>query len=272
MSKTIWVTGASRGIGRAIAKKIADHYYMESLPMENRLRRWAGLRPEQARDNEETPCNLVINSRHEDADLNSIADYVTERGAHVLKLVGDVASDNDRQHMLKSIHERFGSVDVLINNAGISHIGLLQDMSPAQINDLISTNLTAAIALSALIVNDLLKSKNDPRIINISSVWGNVGASCEAVYSACKGGLNSFTKALAKELAPSHIPVNAIACGLIDTTMNSHLTPEEFNELCEEIPAGRAGKPEEVAELACYLLHATDYLTGQIITLDGGWV
>ncbi len=245
MSKTIWVTGASRGIGRAIAEKIADN---------------------------ETHINLVINSRHDDADLNSLALSLEKKGIHTLKLVGDVASEDDRKAMLKSIHERFGSVDVLINNAGISHIGLLQDMSSTQISELIATDLTAAISLSALVVDDLLKSKDEPRIINISSVWGNVGASCEVVYSACKGGINSFTKALAKELAPSRIPVNAISCGLIDTAMNAHLTEEDLRELYDEIPAGRAGKPEEVAELTCYLLHATDYLTGQIITLDGGWI
>jgi 3-oxoacyl-[acyl-carrier protein] reductase len=91
------------------------------------------------------------------------------------------------------------------------------------------------------------------------------------VYSATKGGLNAFTKALAKELAPSHIPVNAIACGLIDTAMNGHLSPQELETLYEEIPAGRAGTPEEVAEIVCALLGTTDYLTGQIITLDGGW-
>lgn len=248
MSKTIWVTGASRGIGRAITEKIANDFYIE-----------------------ESPLNLILNSRHDDDDLRSIAHLAEEKNAHVLKLTGDVASEIDRQEMIKQIHGRFGGVDVLINNAGISRVGLLQDMPAAQIDELISVDLISVIHLSALVVEDLLKSKNDPRIINISSVWGSVGASCETVYSAAKGGLNTFTKALAKELAPSHIPVNAIACGLIDTEMNSHLSAEEMKALCEEIPAGRAGRPAEVAELVCMLLHAPDYLTGQIITLDGGW-
>lgn len=248
MSTTIWITGASRGIGRAIALKIAEQYYIE-----------------------ETPLNLIINSRHDDADLNTLAAKLTAKNAHVLKLVGDAASETDRASMLSCIHARFDHIDILINNAGIAHIGLLQDMSGAQISTLLSTNLTAAVALSALVIPDLLKSRANPRIINISSVWGNIGASCEVVYSASKGGINSFTKALAKELAPSHIPVNAISCGLIDTGMNAHLSKEELDALFEEIPAGRAGKPEEVAELVCMLLTATDYLTGQIISLDGGW-
>ena len=110
------------------------------------------------------------------------------------------------------------------------------------------------------------------KILNISSVWGNVGASCEVAYSACKGGLNSFTKALAKELAPSNIQVNALACGCIDTEMNACFTEEEKAALSEEIPAGRFGTPEEVAALALQLTTGNDYLTGQIITLDGGWI
>ena len=109
------------------------------------------------------------------------------------------------------------------------------------------------------------------KILNISSVWGCVGASCEAAYSATKGGINALTRALAKELAPSHIQVNAIACGAIDTEMNHFLSPEERQSLMAEIPAGRLGAPEEVAQLAWQLAESSEYLTGQIIRLDGGW-
>ena len=114
-------------------------------------------------------------------------------------------------------------------------------------------------------------SRHSGKIINISSVWGNVGASCEVAYSACKGGINSFTKALGKELAPSNIQVNAIACGVIDTQMNACFSDEERQALADEIPAGRFGSPEEVAALALQLATGNQYLTGQIITLDGGW-
>ena len=114
--------------------------------------------------------------------------------------------------------------------------------------------------------------RKEGKILNISSVWGNVGASCEVAYSACKGGINSFTKSLGKELAPSNIQVNAIACGMIDTEMNACFTEEEKQELMEEIPAGRFAMPEEVANLAFQICTENSYLTGQIIVLDGGWI
>ena len=115
--------------------------------------------------------------------------------------------------------------------------------------------------------------KQSGRIINISSVWGNVGASCEVAYSASKGGVNSFTRALAKELAPSNISVNAIACGVIDTDMNrQHLSEEDLEELREDIPMDRLGSTDEVAELVLKVAHAPVYMTGQVITIDGGWI
>ena len=117
----------------------------------------------------------------------------------------------------------------------------------------------------------MLRKKNG-KIINISSVWGITGASCEAAYSATKGGVNALTKALAKELAPSNIQVNAIACGAIDTEMNSFLDEEELSSLLLEIPAGRMGRPEEVASLVMDLCTGNEYLTGQVIQLDGGWI
>jgi 3-oxoacyl-[acyl-carrier protein] reductase len=109
------------------------------------------------------------------------------------------------------------------------------------------------------------------KIINISSVWGNVGASCEVAYSATKGAVNSLTKALAKEVAPSGIQVNAVACGAIDTEMNSHLSDDDKSALADEIPAGRFGTPAEIAHIVKQLTEAPSYLTGQIITVDGGW-
>ena len=109
------------------------------------------------------------------------------------------------------------------------------------------------------------------KIINISSVWGNVGASLESAYSASKGAVNTFTKALAKELAPSNIAVNAIACGIIDTEMNSHLTNEELEEIINEIPSDRLGTPDEIGQMVMSVITAPSYMTGQIITVDGGW-
>ena len=143
-------------------------------------------------------------------------------------------------------------------------------MTPDDWNNIINTNLTSVYNLSSLVIPDMVRNKSG-KILNISSVWGNVGASMEVAYSASKGGMNSLTKALAKELAPSNIQVNAIACGAIDTEMNSFLATEELSSLIDEIPASRLGKPEEVAELAFNLCTGNDYLTGQVIGLDGGW-
>ena len=137
--------------------------------------------------------------------------------------------------------------------------------------NVINTNLNSCF-LTCRAAIPLMLQDHAGRIINISSVWGKVGASMETAYSASKGGMNALTKALAKELAPSGIQVNAIACGVIDTTMNACFTEEERAALQEEIPADRFGKPEEVAQLALHLAQAPDYLTGQIITLDGGWI
>ena len=158
----------------------------------------------------------------------------------------------------------------MVNNAGIAHIGLLSDMTPDEWHHIMHTNLDSCFYTCRLAIPLMLK-KHSGKIINISSVWGNMGASMEVAYSASKGGVNSFTKALAKELAPSNICVNAIACGAIDTDMNRCFSEEDLQLLAEEIPCDRLGDPAEVADLAIYLANAPAYLTGQIITIDGGW-
>ena len=163
------------------------------------------------------------------------------------------------------------SLDVLINNAGISYIGLLTDMSYEDWKTVVDTNLGGCFLTCRYAVPGMVSRKKG-KIINISSVGGNVGASMEVAYSASKGGINAFTKALAKELGPSNIQVNAIACGIIDTDMNKCFDEEELEALVQEIPADRLGKPQEVAELALQLCEGNEYLTGQIITLDGGWL
>ena len=149
-------------------------------------------------------------------------------------------------------------------------MGLLTDMSIEEWNRMISTNLSSAFYCCRAALAYLIHEKAG-RIINISSMWGTVGASCEVAYSATKGGLNTFTKALAKELAPSGISVNAVACGMIDTSMNAGFTPDEITEICEEIPCGRMASAEEVGDFIALLLKASPYMTGQIIGFDGGW-
>lgn len=243
MKKTALITGASRGIGLAIAKEFAKAGYQ-----------------------------LVITCSKTEADLLVLKKELESTYATpVLTSVGDMADYNYVNQLFSDITKHFQGVDVVINNAGISYVGLLTDMSIDDWNHIVATNLTSVFSTSKLAIPYMLQQK-EGKIINISSVWGNVGASCEVAYSACKGGINSFTKALAKELAPSNIQVNAIACGCIDTQMNACFSEEDRAALAEEIPAGRFGAPEEVAHLALQIASGNAYLTGQIITLDGGWI
>lgn len=241
--KTVLITGASRGIGRAIACAFAKEGY-----------------------------RLIINCSKSETELLALKEELsTAYHTDVLAHVGDVSDYSYVTGLFEAASTRFGGIDIVINNAGISHIGLLSDMSIDEWNHIVSTNLTSVFSTCKLAIPYMVRQKSG-KIINISSVWGNVGASCEVAYSACKGGINSFTRALAKELAPSNIQVNAIACGVIDTQMNACFSEEERRALADEIPAGRFGSPEEVAALTLQLCTGNTYLTGQIITLDGGWM
>lgn len=238
----VFVTGSGRGIGRAIALKFAKNGHP-----------------------------IVINSAHNHNQLLETREAILAYNVPCLSFLCDLKSHDNVADVFSEIKEKLGPVNVLINNAGISHIGLFQDMRPEEYKNIIDTNLLSAMNCTHLAIPDMLKHKSG-KIINISSVWGTYGASCEVAYSVSKGGLNTFTKALARELAPSNIQVNAVACGLIDTDMNRCFSKEDLDSLCEEIPAGRMGTPDEVARLVYELAtgnHA--YLTGQIINIDGGW-
>lgn len=232
------VTGASRGIGRAIATSLAKSGYSLHLICEKNVDKLENLASELRKD----------------------------YGATVYTYTADV-SDPDS---IKNIFDSINSIDVLINNAGISYVGLLHEMTAEDWNRIISVNLSSVFNTCKCAIPLMLK-EHKGHIINISSVWGNIGASMEVAYSASKGGVNSFTKALAKELAPSNISVNAIACGFVDTEMNNHLDEEDRNELRNEIPADRFATPEDIAASVMALLQASSYLTGQVITVDGGW-
>lgn len=242
MKKTIVITGASRGIGKAIAIELAGK-----------------------------DTNIVINCVNNVDKLNEVKSIIEEKGSVCETFIGDMGNYSDVQKMFDMCLQRFGQVDVLINNAGISVVGLFQDMGENEWHRICNTNLDSVFNCCHFAVKDMMK-RHCGKIINISSVWGLYGASCEVAYSASKGAVNSFTKALAKELAPSHIQVNAIACGAIDTSMNGHLSKEELDELACEIPAGTLGKPEGVARLVKLMLESDDYLTGQVIQYDGGWI
>lgn len=242
MLQTAFITGASRGIGAAIAHTFARAGYQLSLCCSRSPEELAALAEELHKT------------------------YSVE----VLTFVGDVGDYAFLSDMAARTLEHFGSIDVLVNNAAVSYIGLLHDMTIEDWNRIIAVNLTSVFSACQCIIPSMIHRKRG-KIINISSVWGNSGASCEVAYSASKGGVNAFTKALGKELAPSNIQVNAIACGVIDTQMNACFSEEERLSLENEIPAGRFGAPEEVAHLVLQLSSGNDYLTGQVITFDGGW-
>lgn len=238
MQPSALVTGASRGIGKAISYALAAK-----------------------------GCNLFLICKNNLSILEEMkAELESKYSVSVTCFQGDVADES----FISSVFSNIDDLDILVNNAGIAHIGLLSDMSLEEWQSVINTNLTSAFLTSRLAIPMMVK-KQSGNIINISSVWGKVGASMEVAYSASKGGLNSFTKALAKELAPSKICVNAIACGVIDTDMNACFNIEEMQSLIDEIPADRIGKTDEVAAMVTQLIDAPTYLTGQIITLDGGW-
>ena len=171
---------------------------------------------------------------------------------------------------MAKVTEAFGRIDILVNNAGIAWFGLLTDMTDEDWSSLLQTNLSSVVYSCRAAIPHMVSVKCG-RIINISSMWGTAGASCEAAYSATKSGIHGLTKALAKELAPSNIQVNAIACGVIDTEMNACFSEDERQALADEIPLMRFGQPGEVAELAVFLAdQKASFLTGKIITLDGG--
>lgn len=242
MNKTVVVTGASRGIGRAVSLYYAQNGF-----------------------------NVCICCRKNSEKLEQLRQEILKYGVSCLSYVGDIGIYKNCEEFFKLIIKSFSKIDVLVNNAGISYIGLLQDMTPDEWHDIVESNLTSVFNCCKLTIPNML-NRHDGKIINISSVWGCVGASTEVAYSATKGGINSFTKALAKELAPSNIQVNAIACGIIDTDMNSFLNKDDLQSIIDEVPAGRIGKPEDVAKLVFDISNTSSYLTGQIIKLDGGWI
>lgn len=237
--KTALITGASRGIGKAAAELFAQNGY-----------------------------DLILTCHHSVEALTALSGQLKSLyGIRCLPIQADMGVEKD----VESVFSQIRDLDVLVNNAGIAHLGLLTDMTADQWHRVLAVNLDSCFYTCRAAIPLMLK-KHSGRILNVSSVWGIRGASMEVAYSASKGGMNAFTMALAKELAPSNIQVNAIACGVIDTAMNDSLSSEDLEALREEIPADRLGNPREVAELIYQTAHAPSYLTGQIITIDGGWL
>lgn len=240
--KSAVITGASRGIGRATALLLASEYEY-----------------------------IGICSSSGGYELNTTAKLIREAGCQCHEFTGDVSDYDFVSNMINTVISESGAIDTLINNAATSYIGLLTDTTPEMWNRILNVNVTSIYNACHCTVPNMVHNKSG-KIINISSVWGLCGASCEVAYSASKGAVNSFTKALAKELAPSGISVNAIAFGSIDTDMNHHLAKEDITALEEEIPYGRMATAEEAAKSIQNLLKMPPYFTGEIVKFDGGWI
>lgn len=241
--KVALVTGGSRGIGRSIAIELAR-----------------------------CGASVVINYMKDEKSAEAAVKEISSSGGYAIAVKGDVSIYDEAKLLIEEVIKSFGKIDILINNAGISKVGLFIDMSEADWDNIINTNLKSMFNVSHNAVNYMLKKKSGC-IVNISSIWGNSGAACEVAYSASKGGINSFTKALAKELAPSNIRVNAVAPGIINTEMNNWLTEEDRIALRDEIPLGTFGEGEDVGKLVTFLCsEGSKYITGQVLTVDGGFL
>ncbi len=236
--KVALITGGTGGIGMALVRAFSDAGYSVAFTYKS---------------------NTV-----------AAAELENTLGAHPIKADGRI--EGEVKFAVAETISLFGRIDCLVNNAGISRFGLLSDLSLDEWDDMMKTNLTSAFLYSREVIPDML-SRKCGRIINISSMWGLVGASCEVAYSTAKAGLIGFTKALAKELGPSGITVNAIAPGVIDTPMNSILDAEAKEALCDETPVGRIGTPEEVAAATLFLVSdSAAFITGETLNISGGFV
>lgn len=240
LKKTALITGSTGGIGRAIARKLASKGYNLQLHYN-------------------TNTQLALDIQEE-----LIKDYGVEVSLYQFDLINEDSTISLTQALLPK-------PDIIIHNAGMSLYGLFTDITPEQYHEMIQLHLTSPFWITQQLLPSML-SKKWGRIVFITSIWGETGASCESLYSMTKGGLISLSKSLSKELAPSGITVNAISPGIVDTNMVQHLSHEELTELYQDIPVGRMGSPEEVAHAVHFLLEeGSNYITGQVIRVNGGW-
>ncbi|MBQ9298196.1 MAG: 3-oxoacyl-ACP reductase FabG [Clostridia bacterium] len=238
--KTILITGGAKGIGKAIAYEFAKKGY-----------------------------NVVITYKTSEEEATRIKEELTNYGKTVEIYKADVSKKDDVKKLVEFTLNKFGKIDVLVNNAGISEIIPFAEMEEENWDNMINNNLKSVYLMTKEVIESMIHNKYG-HIINISSVWGISGASCEVHYSAAKAGIIGFTKALAQEMGPSNIKVNSIAPGIINTDMNKELSKEEIEEIQEDIPIGEIGKVEDVAKTAVFLAES-DYITGEVIRVDGGW-
>ena len=238
MNKVAIVTGASRGIGKEIAKYLARE-------------------------------NITVVADYNQTAATKLQEELLKEGFFVDTFKADVSKYEEIKALVKYTLDKYKKIDILVNNAGISQYGLITDVTDEEWHKIMDVNLYSAFALIREVTETMVDQKNGC-IINISSIWGQVGASMESVYAITKAGVDALTKSMAKELGPSGIRVNSIAPGIIDTDMNSGWNKEELEEIKNQIPLERIGKPEDIAKCVKWLIEDT-YTTGQVININGGW-
>lgn len=240
--KTVVVTGASKGIGRAVAKEFANNGY-----------------------------NVVICYNHSISAAQKLLAEVS-RVTRAIAVRVDVSKEDEVQNMIYITKKTFGTIDVLVNCAGVSDTRLLIDSTKEDYDFVFDTNMRGTYNTCKLVGREMLSNQSG-KIINISSIWGLLGGSCESVYSASKGAIIAFTKALAKEFGPNGINVNAVAPGFIQTDMTKNVTEEIRQEIMDNSALGRLGMPEDVAGVVSFLAsEKSNFITGQVISVDGGWL
>lgn len=237
MEKVVLVTGASRGIGRKIAIDLSQKGY-----------------------------KVIANYNKSEEQ----AQKLKEENPNIEIYKADVSKREEVKSMIEYIIKKYQKIDILINNAGISKSNVFTDVTDDEWNTLIKNNLYSVFCVTQEVLPYMI-NKKEGCIINISSIWGMVGASCETIYSVTKGGIDAMTKSLAKELGPSNIRVNSIAPGIIDTQMNENLTKQDINEIESDIPLGKIGKTADISKCIKWLIE-DEYTTGQVISINGGWI
>ena len=240
MNKIVIVTGASRGIGREIAKELAKKEY-----------------------------TVIANYNKSEKQALELKEELEKENIKIDIFKADVSKRNEAQELVEYTINKYGKIDVLINNAGISQIKEFTQITDEDWNNMINTNLNSVFYMTQETCKNMIHNKKGC-IINISSIWGVVGASCEVHYSVSKAGIDAITKSLAKEMGPSNIRVNSIAPGIINTEMNKNLSEEEINNIKEEIPLEKIGKAKDIEKCIEWLIE-DEYTTGQIISINGGW-
>ena len=240
MEKVAIVTGASRGIGRSIAKKLAKNGYI-----------------------------VVANYNKSELEATSLKEELKLEGIDIEIFKADVSKRDEVNKLVEFVLNKYKKIDVLVNNAGISENKMFIDETGEDWNRVINTNLYSAFIMSQAVISNMVSNKSGC-IINISSIWGEIGSACEVIYSISKAGMDGLTKALAKELGPSNIRVNSIAPGIINTRMNENLNEEDLKEIKNQIPLEKIGEPEDIANCVEWLVK-DNYVTGQVISVNGGW-